>query len=393
MSRLDLSRLSSQWSRATEGLPFDEERSLERFSRAVRQRRAAPSPPRRVPVWSLAAAAALLLVVGAVAIWSLMPNRPAPVAFRPGAWLETRSSEQLPLRFAEGTQVVVHPISKVHVESVDPRGARMAVERGSVSANIVHRSDTHWAFAAGPFRVRVTGTALRISWDPASEVFEVRVDRGSVAVSGPLLQGERIVRGGERCSVALRQRRLEVTQKEARDSADEVPHLEVHDLPVMSDPSTDDLTGSSLHWLELEHLGRYAEAVARAEAEGLERIYSSGSADELMSLARAARLANRRAIANQALLRCRQRFPGARQAATAAFVLGREAPPTLAARWFGTYLQEDPSGPLAREAAGRLVESYQQAGKFAQAQMAAQAYLRQYPSGPHAAFARSVLTK
>jgi TolA-binding protein len=349
--------------------------------------------PWRVPRWSVAAAAALLLVLGGLGAWSLMPASSEPVAFKPGAWLETHSSEQLPLRFAEGTKVIVHPTSKVHVESVDPRGARMAVERGSVSANIVHRADTHWAFSAGPFRVRVTGTALSISWDPATEVFEVRVARGSVAVTGPLLQGERIVRGGERCSVALRQRRLEVTQREAKDSADKVPHLEVHDLPVLDTPSSSDtLGGSPLHWLELEHLGRYAAAVARAEAEGLDRIYSGGSAAELMSLARAARLANRSTIAAHALMRVRQRFARSRQAATAAFLLGRQAAPSAAAQWFNTYLREAPSGPLAREAAGRLVESYQRAGNFAQAQLAAQTYLRQYPSGPHAAFARSVLT-
>jgi TolA-binding protein len=264
----------------------------------------------------------------------------------------------------------------------------MAVERGSVSANIVHRADTHWAFSAGPFRVRVTGTALSISWDPATEVFEVRVARGSVAVTGPLLQGERIVRGGERCSVALRQRRLEVTQRKAKSSANKVPHLEVQDLPVLETPSSSDMLG----WLELEHLGRYGEAVARAEAEGLSRIYSRGSADELMSLARAARLANRSTIAAHALKRVRQRFARSRQAATAAFLLGRQAAPSAAAQWFVTYLQESPSGPLAREAAGRLVESYQRAGNFPQAHLAAQSYLRQYPSGPHAAFARSVLT-
>jgi TolA-binding protein len=241
--------------------------------------------------------------------------------------------------------------------------------------------------------VRVTGTALSISWDPATEVFEVKVDRGSVAVTGPLLQGERIVRSGERCSVALRQRRLEVTQRKAKGSTEEVPHLDVHDLPVLDTSSSSDTLGASpLHWLELEHLGRYAEAVARAEAEGLDRIYSGGSANELMSLARAARLANRSTIAAHALMRVRQRFPHGRQARTAAFLLGRQAAPSAAAQWFTTYLQEAPSGPLAREAAGRLVESYQRAGNFAQAQLAAQSYLRQYPTGPHAAFARSVLT-
>jgi hypothetical protein len=394
MTGPDLRRFVSKWSEATECPPFDATGSRLSFMRAVRERSGAGirSAPRGW-VWGFAAAAALLVLVGAGALWRSYTRASASASLTPGAWLETKPSEQLPMQFAEGTQVVVHAQSRVHIESVDPRGASMALEHGRVSADIVHRADTNWSFSAGPFRVRVTGTRLAISWDPATAKFDVHVDRGSVVVTGPLLQDGRTVRGGESCSVSVRQHRLEVSRSEPERRADAIPHLEVRDLPVLED-STETQTpkgGTTARWQDLERQGRYAEAVAAAENAGLDPIYGSGSVSELMSLARAARLANRQAIATQALLRCRARFPNTRQAATAAFLLGRGAPPSEAARWFMTYLGEQPSGPLAREAAGRLIESYHQAGDAARTRRAATAYLAQYPSGPHAAFARSML--
>ncbi|MBN1605310.1 MAG: FecR domain-containing protein [Polyangiaceae bacterium] len=392
MNRPDLRRFIAKWSQATECPPFDAAGSRLSFMRAV-QDRSASSSRSAARGWILAAAAALVILVGAGALWRSHVGSSAPASVTPGAWLETKASEQLPMQFAEGTQVVVHAKSRVHVESVDPRGASMVVERGTVSADIVHRADTNWSFSAGPFRVRVTGTRLAISWDPSTARFGVHVDRGSVVVTGPLLQDGRTVRGGESCSVSVRQHRMEVGRSDPEPQQEAIPHLEVRDLPVLED-STETQTpkgGAVARWQELERQGRYAEAVVAAESVGLEPIYGSGSVSELMSLARAARLANRQAIAAQALLRCRARFPNTRQAATAAFLLGRSAPPSEAARWFTTYLGEQPSGPLAREAAGRLIESYHRAGDSARARQAATVYLAQYPSGPHAAFARSML--
>jgi hypothetical protein len=394
MTRADLRRFMSKWSQATESPPFDAARSRVSFMRSVQERSASSSrSAARGWAWGLAAAAAILMLVGTGALWRSYVGSRKSASLSPGAWLETKATEQLPMQFAEGTKVVVHSQSRVRVESVDPRGASMALEHGTVSANIVHRADTNWSFSAGPFRVRVTGTRLAITWDPATSEFDVHVDRGSVVVTGPLLQDGRTVRAGESCSVSVRQHRMEVRRSAPEPQAEAIPHLEVRDLPVLDD-STETQTPKGVavaHWQELERQGRYAEAVVAAQSAGLEPIYASGSASELMSLARAARLANKQAIATQALLRCRARFPNTKQAATAAFLLGRRAPPSEAARWFTTYLGEQPSGPLAREAAGRLIESYYHAGDSARTRQAASAYLAQYPSGPHAAFARSML--
>jgi outer membrane protein assembly factor BamD (BamD/ComL family) len=61
--------------------------------------------------------------------------------------------------------------------------------------------------------------------------------------------------------------------------------------------------------------------------------------------------------------------------------------------WFKRYLTEQPNGPLAREAAGRLIELLRQTGDSARAQEAAAGYLKRYPTGPHAALARNVLAR
>ena len=62
-----------------------------------------------------------------------------------------------------------------------------------------------------------------------------------------------------------------------------------------------------------------------------------------------------------------------------------------AASWFATYAREQPAGALVREARGRLVEAKALLGETAAAQKLASAYVRDYPQGPHAELARSVL--
>jgi hypothetical protein len=115
------------------------------------------------------------------------------------------------------------------------------------------------------------------------------------------------------------------------------------------------------------------------------------SAEELLEEARAARMAGRSDLERAALLACRKRAPGQPAAAQAAYLLGRASPPGEATAWFETYLREMPRGLLAREAAGRLIETYNATGNVAAAQSAASRYLARYPKGPHAAMARQLL--
>jgi hypothetical protein len=374
---------------------LDQDRSRERFLDAHRQ--FIGRHRSRSLAWALAAAAALVLVLGGTFALHMRHGARPVAAVEPGAWIETKANESFPLEFSEGSRVLLLGQTRVQVASVDPRGARLVLLHGALTAKIVHRADTAWAFAAGPFTVRITGTKLQVAWQPTSQNFEVSVDEGAVFVTGPLLEGGRTVAAGQRCVVRVREAELKVTASPRTNGSAELPIFSVADLPpVASAPSSaraDGRTPGGLSWQDLEQRGRYSEAILAAERQGLGAIYDGGTAEDLMTLARAARFAARGELATQALLRCRQRFPGDARAATAAFLLGRAAPPAQAAQWFATYLAEQPGGPLAREAAGRLVEAYHRAGNWQAAKEAAQKYLAGYPGGPHAAFAQRILSE
>jgi len=131
--------------------------------------------------------------------------------------------------------------------------------------------------------------------------------------------------------------------------------------------------------------------VAAAERSGLDGIYAGASAESLLELARAARLVGRADVERSALLACRRRAPGQPAAAQAAYLLGRASPSAEAVSWFETYLREQPSGLLAREASGRLLESYLAMGDHTGATRAAARYLAAYADGPHASMARRTL--
>src|SRR5262249_11483636 len=124
---------------------------------------------------------------------------------------------------------------------------------------------------------------------------------------------------------------------------------------------------------------------------GLASVLRSASADELLRFAQVARLSGHRGTERDALATCRRRFRGSEPASVAAYELGQASPPGEARGWFEAYLREQPGGPLAREAAGRLIEVRAASGDEPGARDAAAGYLARYPGGPHAALARRVL--
>jgi hypothetical protein len=113
------------------------------------------------------------------------------------------------------------------------------------------------------------------------------------------------------------------------------------------------------------------------------------SAAELRSIADSARLGRRPDRARQALLAMRERH-GAR--GETAFLLGKIAADQLGASaeamgWFQTCLEESPTGPLAEQAMGRMLE-LQSRGNPEAAAALARAYLSRYPQGSHAPLAQ-----
>ncbi len=375
-----------------------------RVRRQVLTRVAAQRSRRSRPY--LAVSAAALVAAAALFFGFVRPPAPeAPLRFwveeRAGQvdeWVTARDAEQS-LRFSDGSSVVAAPHTTTRVMRVSADGAQLTLERGHVDAHVVHREGARWQVAAGPFLVRVTGTRFRVSWDPQTEKLLVKVREGRVEVSGDGQPVHALTAGAAlELSAATR-----VASALALPSVSTLPTLEAAEPPPTASASTEPAAPRRVltpepkpDFRELSTAGRYREALAAVEQLGFASQCASSSARDLLTLASTARLAGRADRAKEAYAAARQRFPGSAEASLSAFSLGRLASDagraSDAVGWFKRYLAEAPSGPLAREAAGRLIELERQRGSPAAARSAAQSYLKKYPTGPHAGLARSVLT-
>lgn len=387
---------------------------LLREGAAARERRAV-----RRPLLAAALAAALVAVV------LLVLGRRAPEALRfdvgaaqsgvVGAWIGAPPGEALPLRFSDGSELILAPGGRARVASVSADGAEIALERGSLEVSVVHRERARWTLRLGPFQVYVVGTRFEASWDPVTERCTVALREGAITVSGPVVGDSRAMRAGERLVISPRTGTLEagsidtaVTPTPAPPPA--TPPPEDPPSPPAHTPDADPNTLRSAPtprgpapqeappWRALARDGKYKDALAAAERGGFEAICASASASDLHALGDAARLGGDAGRAAQAFMALRGRFPGSAESASAAFILGRTAQDrskdaASAAAWFTTYLSEQPAGAFAAEAAGRLVEARDSAGDDAGARRAAERYLAAYPNGSHAAYARSVLAR
>ena len=311
-----------------------------------------------------------------------------------GAWLSPSGAEPIAIRFSDGTVVSVGPQARARVVRTTARGADLVLAQGSLSLAVVHREGGEWHVGAGPFTVLVTGTHFDVGWSVPDRTFTLSLQEGSVLVVGPTLSGAgRRVKAGE----TLRIKMDEPAQPEPALSAASVgssaaklaPEDSARTLPKVVRPAL----GS---WKDLASRQDYADALAAAEADGFDQTCQAASAHDLVLLGNAARFAGSAARAQQAFRLVRSRFAGTPDAAMAAFFLGRIAYDQLgnrseAAEWFRSYLREAPSGALAREAAGRLLEAQRALGDLQAARITARQYLEKYPSGPHAALAHDVI--
>ena len=145
-------------------------------------------------------------------------------------------------------------------------------------------------------------------------------------------------------------------------------------------------------WRDEFRRGAYEAAHRAVEARGLRAVADGADARELLELADLMRLVERPAAARETYLQLRARFPGTTAAAAAAFHLARltaGAAPQEAERFLGVYLDEQPRGPFAGEALGRLLE-LQAARRAPAARETALRYLTEHPHGAHAPLARSI---
>jgi len=379
-----------------EGRRIVEAYTIAKLSRARRRRWTAS-------IGTLAAAAGI-----AFAMYALRPQR---ISFVVGAahengvenhWFRTRS-EDVKLDFSDGTHVDLLPNTRARVADLTAEGANLTLETGRVSAQVVPRRNANWAIVAGPYTVHVIGTAFQVHWEPEAELLEVTVEHGIVGVTGPVLEGSQRVKGSQRLTVSLPERRATITE-------DTAPPPPPPSAPEEQKPTSDvDAAASATSaanveanpapfpsWKSLAKQGRYRTALDAVNQSGFDQTSRSLGAEDLLLLADVARMGGQPERAQPLLHTLRTRFPKSRAASMAAYTLGASAFDQRqafadAANWFETYLREQPRGALAREALGRLMEARERAGQIEAARSAAQRYLDAYPTGPHEQLARRLL--
>jgi len=146
-------------------------------------------------------------------------------------------------------------------------------------------------------------------------------------------------------------------------------------------------------WREFLAARAYSSAIAAAEQRGFDTVVADATSAELYALSDAARYAGRPARAREALIAVRARFG---EQGDTAFLLGRIAADQgeagTAIEWFDRYLREQPGGPLAETATGRLIELYR-LRDASRARKLAERYLAAYPDGSYAALARTLVER
>jgi hypothetical protein len=319
-----------------------------------------------------------------------------------GQWLTATDERPTKVDFDDGSSLSVEQAGRARVQYVEERGGLVHLDRGVARLSVEHHDGSTWRVAAGPYEVEAIGTEFTVDWvEGRVPPLRVDVSEGTVAVRGPGVDGDRYVSQNQ--SVELSPPEPETAKgtsamadvpSAANDDANEGVAKEdvqaIEDLAAESSDSVPSKPGAAAiaSWRTLEAEGKYVEAIRAAEQVGFSKIQNTADPDAMLSLARAGRLSGRTDVASAALDACRRRFGGSRQAAMAAFLLGRASHGATAARWFETYLEEQPGGNLAREALGRLIEAYQASGSKEAAVRTARQYLKRYPTGPHAELAR-----
>lgn len=346
--------------------------------------------------WGWRAAAVAVLALGGVTAIALL--QPPEVSFsvadtrgRLGERLEAPSDRPLLLRFSDGAAITLDQGTRAQVISTTQDGASLLLERGTAHLEIPHRPRTRWTLAAGPYLVRVTGTAFDASWE--DERFQISMRRGSVLVSGPGIQGAKSLQEQDALQVGPP---APPPSHPAEPSGAASTPSEVSSSPPLTPPKATAPLPEGERWSALLARGDYAAIINAAERKGIEASLRSADLADLSALADAARFLGRVELAREALRVTRERFPATARARSAAFVLGRleeeQGKTEEALLWYDRYLHESPGGPLLAEALGRKMVALRRAGRLDEARAVAKSYLDRFEEGPYAKSARELLT-
>jgi transmembrane sensor len=366
---------------------------------------------RRRAVASAAAAGALVLSIG-FGNWLGQP-RQAAIQFRVlpgtdlgrvGAYVAPTGNAPLDLKFTEGSLVELKPGARARVAATTALGATVLLETGRASVDVVHRERAEWTVMAGPYSVRVHGTAFTVEFDPKTQLFELVMRSGVVTVEGPGISQPVEIRGAQRfvhragLGLETPEATAPVNAPSASESSTTSPETEFPaTLGQNSVPAVNTLARSASaapSWESQVRRGEYSAVLRDAERRGIPRVLSTATAPEIMALANAARFSGRFDVGRDGYKALRQRFSGSPVAASAAFLMGRlteNGAPQESRRWYERYEQEAPRGALVAEAMGRRLLLTQTTGSRAEVQRLAEDYVRRFPDGPYAGVARKIV--
>jgi ferric-dicitrate binding protein FerR (iron transport regulator) len=384
--------------------------------------------PRRAYRWSLVAAALTVCVVlASVAVFALLnPSVPAAHAVAvsrieggkilDGGYLSESGRAGIKLFFNEGSRFVMSSGTRGRLRVVPPDGARFALEQGSASFEITHDPGRRWAVEAGPFVVTVKGTDFTVTWDAVSERFELRLRRGRVSVSGPMVGGDLALGAGQKLTVSLPRAETVITELRTDEPTTEstppssssaalAPTAASKDsseqggaVPTASathPAASASAAGNERRWREALAHGQWDRILSDVERDGVEATLQNATSDDLFALADAARYRRRVDLARAALVSHRRRFPSSPRSLDAVFLLGRveelrDGGRKPAIAFYDEYLSRAPTGTYAAEALGRKMILSSEVGGPASARPMAEEYLKRFPKGSHAGAARAL---
>jgi TolA-binding protein len=293
--------------------------------------------------------------------------------------------------------------SRGRVVQVTDRGARFALEEGKASVDIIPRPHARWLFEAGPFLVRVHGTSFTVAWNPAEAVFDVRLENGAISVASPLAAPEIRLHQGQTLRVSLRDETSTIgtTATSPPSSVSGAPPVVAPGSPeappaMAATPESDQGRWSHRGWAAAVKENRSAHVVADADRRGVATVLERADSEDLWALANAARYGGPFALAHQALLAQRKRFPASDQARDAAFLLGRlhnddRDGPDTALKWYDRYLAEARAGTHVSDALGRKMTLLERWSRHAESRTVAAEYLQRFPGGFYVSAARALL--
>jgi len=391
---------------------------------------------------ALFGAAVLAVVLGSMRLAAHF--RAAPPAERPsvalqrieggtlveGGYLAEAGRAGIKVYFTEGTQFVLTPRTRGRLREINQNGATLSIEEGAASLNVTQDPTRRWAIEAGPFLVTVKGTVFDVSWDPENERFDLKLRRGRVVVTGPVVGGSIPLRAGQHLAVRLPLAETVITETALEGAAPDDDHEDEPTaarggspatMPPPTPPpapgralpakraiagrSTPESGGEPLaaeikgtearRWPALLAAGQWDRILTDAERRGVETTLEQAPSEDLFALADAARYSHRVDLANAALLAQRRRFPESSRSLDAIFLLGRVAElrdgeGARAMTFYDQYLRQAPEGPYAALAMGRKMMLSRDGGDLARARTIAREYLVRFPAGSYASAARAL---